>query len=75
MWITFCQEVKLDRTIAIFVYISPPFWYTTDMEKVKLKIKKIKRKRKHGFRSRMKTHGGKKVVKRRRDKKRERIAV
>lgn len=37
--------------------------------------KKVKRKRKHGFMARKKTQGGKRVIKRRRDKKRTRIAV
>jgi len=37
--------------------------------------KKIKRKRKHGFLKRMKSPGGKKVVKRRRQKGRRRLIV
>ncbi len=41
------------------------FWYTSNMEKSKLKIKKVKRKRKHGFLKRSATHGGRKVLKRR----------
>jgi large subunit ribosomal protein L34 len=40
-----------------------------------IKLKKVKRKRKHGFLSRMDTHGGKKLLKRRRDKKRQRLTV
>lgn len=44
------------------------------MEKL-VKIQKTKRKRKHGFLSRMRTHGGQKVIKRRRDEGRERLAV
>lgn len=45
------------------------------MEKMTLKIKKVKRKRKHGFLSRMKSHSGKKVIKRRRDEGRKNLTV
>jgi len=37
------------------------------------KSKKIKRKRKHGFLSRMGSHGGKKVLKRRRGQGRKKL--
>jgi large subunit ribosomal protein L34 len=45
------------------------------MEKMNLKASKIKRKRKHGFLTRMKTNDGQKMLKRRRDQGRERLAV
>ncbi|MBM3631167.1 MAG: 50S ribosomal protein L34 [Alphaproteobacteria bacterium] len=37
--------------------------------------KKVKRLKKHGFRSKMKTHGGKKLLKRRRNKGRKHLTV
>ncbi len=44
------------------------------MEKLR-KLKKLKRKRKHGFLSRKKTNGGKKVLKKRIAKKRKKLTV
>lgn len=44
------------------------------MEKL-ITLKKVKRKRKHGFLVRMRTHGGKKVVKRRRTKGRAKLSI
>lgn len=40
-----------------------------------LKASKVKRKRKHGFLTRMKTHDGQKMLKRRRDQGRKVLAV
>jgi large subunit ribosomal protein L34 len=40
-----------------------------------IKIKKLKRNRKHGFLSRMDTHGGQKVIKRRRQTGRKKLTV
>jgi ribosomal protein L34 len=42
------------------------------MEKL-VKAKKLKRKRKHGFLSRSKTHTGKKIIKRRMAKRRRKL--
>jgi large subunit ribosomal protein L34 len=44
------------------------------MEKL-IKLKKAKRARKHGFLVRMRSHGGQKVVKRRRLKGRKKLAI
>ncbi len=44
------------------------------MEKL-VKLKKIKRKRKHGFLARSKSHNGRKVLKRRRDNKRSKLSL
>lgn len=44
------------------------------MEKT-IKLKKIKRKRKHGFLKRSESHSGRKVIKRRKQKGRKRITV
>ncbi len=44
------------------------------MEKL-IKLKKIKRKRKHGFLARSKSHNGRKVLKRRRAKKRSTLSL
>ncbi|MBI2443160.1 MAG: 50S ribosomal protein L34 [Candidatus Levybacteria bacterium] len=38
-------------------------------------LKKVRRKRKHGFLAKMKTHTGRKVLKRRMTKRRKRLAL
>ncbi|MBI3069724.1 MAG: 50S ribosomal protein L34 [Candidatus Levybacteria bacterium] len=44
------------------------------MEK-RIKLKKLKRKRKHGFLMRTKSRSGREVIKRRRKKKRKKLTV
>ena len=54
MWITFCQETKLDKTGSFLLIKANAFKkvsilvYLETMEKFR-KLKKLKRKRKHGF--------------------------
>ncbi|MBI2028652.1 MAG: 50S ribosomal protein L34 [Candidatus Levybacteria bacterium] len=44
------------------------------MEKF-VKLKKVKRKRKHGFLVKMRSHGGQKTLKRRRLKRRGKVSI
>ncbi len=44
------------------------------MEK-SITLKKVKRQRKHGFMSLMKSHGGRKVIERRREKGRKSLTI
>jgi large subunit ribosomal protein L34 len=75
MWITFCQDAKVDKTGSLLqLSIFGIFWYTIFMEKF-VTLKKAKRARKHGFLVRMKSHGGQKVIKRRRQRGRLRLAI
>jgi len=75
MWITFCQDEEVDKTISLLqLSIREAFCYNLFMEKF-VTLKKAKRKRKHGFLVRMRCHGGQKVVKRRRSKGRAKLAV
>ncbi len=76
MWITFCQEKEIYRSVSFSPLLKKHgFWYTSSMEKSRLKIKKVKRKRKHGFLKRNESHGGKKVLKRRKAKGRKKLTV
>ena len=55
--------------------IGPSFWYThIVMEKLRT-VKKSKHARKHGFLTRSKSHGGRKVLQRRRAEKRAKLTV
>lgn len=54
--------------------VSQKYGILTSMQRL-TKNKKIKGIRKHGFLARMKTHGGQKVIKRRRDEGRKELAI
>lgn len=55
--------------------ITQPRAIMTTMSERITKSQKLKRVRKHGFMARMKTHGGRKMLKRRREEGRKQIAV
>jgi large subunit ribosomal protein L34 len=75
MWITFCQDEKVDKTRSLLrLSIGELFWYNIVMEKF-ITLKKAKRARKHGFLVRMKSHGGQKVIRRRRQRGRKSLAL
>jgi len=56
------------------VVLLEKIWYTAVMQRL-TKSKKLKRIRKHGFLTRMKTNDGQKMIKRRRDQGRRELAV
>jgi ribosomal protein L34 len=70
MWITFCQEHNQDQnrqdTKSLIQYFL--------MQRL-TKNNKTKAKRKYGFLERMASHGGQKVLKRRRAKQRTRLSA
>lgn len=78
MWITYCQEVNFCHHVFASSHshftFELNFGILSPMER-STKFQKIKRKRKHGFRSRLKTANGRKLLKRRRDKKRKRVSI
>ena len=57
------------------LYFSLIFWYTTDVMEKLVTLKKVKRARKHGFLSRMASHSGQKVLRRRRANNRARLTI
>lgn len=79
MWITFCQERKVDKTISLFkvrLLLKTLFiCYTLLIVEKLTKTKKLKRLRKHGFRARTSSNDGKKTIARRREKGRKKLSV
>ncbi len=59
---------------CLFFAIALAFAIIGYVEK-SIKLKKLKRKRKHGFLTRVSSHGGKKVLRRRKQKGRKRMTV
>jgi large subunit ribosomal protein L34 len=73
MWISYVNAKKGERTEKE-LNLEAHFGILTVMEKF-ITLKKVRRKRKHGFLSRMETHPGQKVLKARRAKSRKRLAI
>jgi large subunit ribosomal protein L34 len=67
---------EVDKTISLFCDFQKKdlFAILSFMEKF-VTLKKVKRKRKHGFLIRMRSHGGEKVIARRRAKNRKMLAI
>lgn len=80
MWITPCQDCKMDKTVSFLFFMTKAFkraiilLYFILMEKLR-KMKKGKRANKHGFLKRSSSHGGQKVLKKRRQAKRKKLTV